>query len=129
MKWTRPGDPAWCLPTPRFYKPLKDLLKLDETYDILLTRESATGHSHPDMIYQHDCYVVDNANEKMLHPSQKPLSVVKHIVQCVTPESGLVFDGFSGSGTTAVAARETGRNFMGCEISEEFCKVANSRLA
>lgn len=32
MKWTRPGDWAWCLPTVRFYKPLKELLDLDEKY-------------------------------------------------------------------------------------------------
>ena len=129
MKWTRAGDPAWCLPTPRFYKPLKDILNLDETYDLLLTREPSTSHSNrEDMIYKHDCYVVDDSNEKMLHPAQKPLSVLKHIVQCVAPEGGLVFDGFAGSGTTAVAAKETGRNYICCEIDESFCKIAQGRL-
>lgn len=130
MKWTRVGDPAWCLPTPRFYKPLKDILALDDTYDILLTREPSTAASaRPDLLYQHDCYVVNDTNAEMLHPSQKPLSVLKHIVQCVVPEGGLVFDGFAGSGTTAIAAIETGRNYICCEVDEEFCRKTSSRIS
>lgn len=129
MKWTRPEDPAWCLPTPRFYRPLKDLLKLDDTYDILLEREPVhVNNSRNDFEYRHDTYIVDDKNEEMLHPSQKPLSVVKHLVTCLAPEGGVVFDGFSGSGTTAVACQESGRNFVATDISEEFCKVARSRL-
>ena len=129
MKWTRVGDPAWCLPTPRFYKPLKELLKLDDRYDMLLTREpSNSAASRPDLIYQHDCYIVDDVNEKMLHPSQKPLAVVKHIVQCVAAEGQTVLDGFGGSGTTAVACKELNRNYILCEINPEYCKVINERL-
>lgn len=128
MKWTRPGDPSWCLPTPRFYKPLKELLSLDDRYDILLTRESQTAKEKKDMIYKHDCYVVDDNNSEMLHPSQKPLKVIEHLIQCTTEKGGLVFDGFAGSGTTAVAAKNTERNYLCCEINPEFCKIAASRL-
>jgi DNA modification methylase len=130
MKWTRVGDPAWCIPTPRFYKPLKVLLNLDDTYDILLTREPTFhGSGREDLIYQHDCYIVDEKLEKMIHPSQKPLSVVSHIINCVTKPGDTVFDGFCGSGTTAVAAQNSGRNFICCEISPEFYAISNERLA
>jgi DNA modification methylase len=129
MKWTRVGDPAWCLPTPRFYKPLKELLGLDGRYDMLLTREPVNvASSRPNLIYKHDCYVVDDKNEEMIHPAQKPVSVLKHIVQCVTKEGEIVFDGFGGSGTTAVAAKELGRQYILCEVSPDFCNVARSRL-
>lgn len=129
MKWSRVGDPAWCLPTPRFYKPLKEILSLDDRFDMLLTREPAnTASSRPDLIYKHDTYVVDDANEEMLHPAQKPLSVVKHIVQCVAAEGQVVFDGFGGSGTTAVACKELNRNYIVSEISPEFCEIIKRRL-
>ena len=129
MKWTRVGDPAWCLPTPRFYKPLKELLKLDEQFDILLDREPVGGgNQRNDFEYKHDCYIVDNKNEKMIHPAQKPLSVCEHIITCICPLGGIVLDGFCGSGTTAMAARNTGRNFICCDISEEYCEIARRRL-
>ncbi len=128
MKWTRPGDPAWCIPTPRFYPRLKEALKLDDRYDFLFTRQPAGREYRKDFSYKHDCYIVDNKNEKMIHPAQKPLSVVEHLVECCCPEGGVVLDGFAGSGTTAVAAKNKGRNFICFEISEEFCKIARDRL-
>jgi hypothetical protein len=127
MKWTRIGDPAWCLPTPRFYKPLKELLKLNQEFDILLDREPA-NNNRDDFDYKHDTYIVDNKNEEMLHPSQKPLSVVEHLVSCLSPVDGLLFDGFAGSGTTAVACKNTGRNFVAVEISPDYCEIARKRL-
>ena len=40
----------------------------------------------------------------------------------------VVFDPFLGSGTTAVAAKQAGRIYVGCDISEEYCKIAEQRL-
>lgn len=129
MKWTRPNDPAWCLPTPRFYPKLKELLKIEDQYDFLLTRQPSNRENRSDFKYHHDCYIVRNKkNGKMLHPSQKPLSVLEHIVPCLTPEGGIVLDAFAGSGTTAVAAKKTGRQFICFEVSEEFCEIAKGRL-
>jgi len=127
MKWTRVGDPAWCLPTPRFYKPLKQILNLDETFDILLTREPARGF-RDDFEYKHDTYIVDDKNEEMLHPSQKPLKVIEHLVSCLAPVDGIILDGFAGSGSTALACKNMKRKFIAMEISEEYCKVARTRL-
>lgn len=128
MKWTRIGDPAWCLITPRFYKPLKDMLQLDDKFDILLTREPTKHNSENDFEYKHDTYIVDDKNDEMLHPSQKPLSVLEHLVSCVAPKNGIILDGFGGSGTTAVACKKMGRQFISIEISEEFCEIARKRL-
>ena len=91
-------------------------------------RPIASANNRKDFEYKHDCYIVDNKNEKMIHPSQKPLSVIEHLVTCLAPENGLILDGFAGSGTTAVAAKNTGRNFICFEISPEFCEIARSRL-
>lgn len=129
MKWTRKDDPSWCLPTPRFYKQMKSLLNLDDQYDIMLERQSSqAAQSRDDFEYQHDTYVVNKPNQKMLHPSQKPLSVVEHLVCCVAPRKGLVLDPFAGSGTTVIACKRNDRNFIAIEKSEEYHKIATMRL-
>lgn len=127
MKWTRVNDPSWCIPTPRFYKPLKELLSLDDTFDILLTRENSREPGRT-FSYHHDCYIVSEEREERFHDAQKPLSVVRHLVECLAPKGGTILDGFAGSGTTAMACLETNRKFICYEISSEFCAVADRRL-
>ena len=128
MKWTRTGDPSWCLPTPRFYKRLKEILNLDSEFDILLDRKPSHTNNRTDFSYKHDTYVVNNNNDKMLHPSQKPLEVIEHLVTCLSPANGVIFDGFAGSGTTALACKNTGRNFITTEISSDFHSIIKDRL-
>ena len=129
MKWTRVGDPAWCLPTPRFYRPLKELLNLDSQYDILLDREPWSGNGNRgDYEYRHDTYVITEKNDERVHPSQKPLGIIEHIVSCIAPSGGIVFDGFSGSGTTAVACRRMGRRFIASEVDAGYCLIGQKRV-
>ena len=64
-----------------------------------------------------------------IHPAQKPLALIEQIVRVSSRESSLVFDPFLGSGTTAVAAKKLGRHFQGFEISPEYCKIAEERIA
>ena len=62
------------------------------------------------------------------HPIQKPLRLVRRALLASTREGDLVFDPFSGSGTTAVAAKELGRFFVGAELEEEFARLAARRI-
>ena len=62
------------------------------------------------------------------HPTIKPLDLVKRHIAHSSRESDIVFDPFIGSGTTAVAARELGRQFIGIEIDPRWHKVAVDRL-
>jgi len=64
-----------------------------------------------------------------LHPTQKPLEMIESLILNSSNEGDLVFDPFMGSGTTAAAAKRLNRNFIGFEISKEFCKIANDRVA
>lgn len=67
---------------------------------------------------------------KNFHPTVKPLSLMKYLcILTKTPTGGIVLDPFMGSGTTALASIETGRQFIGFEISEEYCKIAEARIA
>lgn len=56
--------------------------------------------------------VATNSKEKTGYPTQKPLGVLRRIVQASSPPGGLVMDFFAGSGTTGVAALELGRRFF-----------------
>lgn len=62
------------------------------------------------------------------HPTQKPLRLVRRALLACTRENDLVFDPFSGSGTTAVAAKELNRSLVGAEMEVEFCELAARRI-
>jgi len=62
------------------------------------------------------------------HPTQKPEKLVAKIVLASSRPGDLVLDPFLGSGTTAVVAKKTGRNFIGIEIEDEYCCMAQKRL-
>ena len=62
------------------------------------------------------------------HPTQKPLALIKEIIEKHSNEGDVVLDCFSGSGTTAAACLELGRVFKGCEISEEYYLKSLDRL-
>jgi site-specific DNA-methyltransferase (adenine-specific) len=69
-------------------------------------------------------------NEKRMgyHPTQKPLRLVRRALLASSGEGDLVFDPFCGSGTTAVAAKELDRFFVGAELEEEYCELAGRRI-
>lgn len=66
--------------------------------------------------------------EKFNHPTIKPLELVKRHILHSTNENDIVLDCFCGSGTTCLAAKETGRRYIGIEIDPEYHKIAVDRL-
>jgi len=62
------------------------------------------------------------------HPTVKPIKLMIYLIKLVTPKDGIVLDPFIGSGTTAVAAKQLNRKFIGIERDEEYCKIARKRL-
>lgn len=62
------------------------------------------------------------------HPTEKPVEIIKRFILHNSNEEDIVLDPFMGSGTTAVACLKTNRKFLGFEISEEYCKIANKRI-
>ena len=63
------------------------------------------------------------------HATVKPLTLMKYLIQLVTPPKGIVFDPFGGSGTTALAAADLGFNFLACEMSQEYVQTGEKRIA
>lgn len=62
------------------------------------------------------------------HATIKPLPLVTRHLLHTTQPNDIVLDCFIGSGTTAIACKEIGRQFIGFEISEKWCEIANDRL-
>ena len=62
------------------------------------------------------------------HPTQKPEKLIAKLILASCPPDGLVFDPFLGSGTTSVVAKKLGRKYIGIELNEEYCLLAEKRL-
>ncbi|MFZ3122779.1 MAG: site-specific DNA-methyltransferase [Thermodesulfovibrionales bacterium] len=62
------------------------------------------------------------------HPAIYPLYIIKELIRLLSRPGEIILDPFIGSGTTAVAAKELGRRYIGIDINEEYCKYAKLRL-
>lgn len=68
------------------------------------------------------------SRESGLHPTQKPVLLMQALIELTTQPGHIIVDPFCGSGTTAVAARNTDRHFIAGDISADFCEVARDRF-
>jgi site-specific DNA-methyltransferase (adenine-specific) len=67
--------------------------------------------------------------ERNIHPTVKPVALMKYLIRLVVPKGGVVLDPFLGSGTTAVAAIEEGVEWIGCEREPEYVEIIKARVA
>ncbi len=74
-------------------------------------------------------YLNPKAKERVGYPTQKPLLLLERIVKLVTNESDVVLDPFCGSGTTCVAAKILGRQYIGIDKSSEAIELSQQRLS
>jgi len=65
---------------------------------------------------------------KRFHPTQKPEVLIKKILLDYTKQNDIIFDGFMGSGTTAIACLETKRRYIGCELDKGYFDIAHKRI-
>ena len=62
------------------------------------------------------------------HPTVKPIKLMEYLVRLVTPKEGIVLEPFAGSGTTLIACKQQGFQFVGIEKEQEYCDIAEARL-
>lgn len=67
--------------------------------------------------------------ETGLHPTQKPLKLMKYLVATYSNPGDVVLDPYAGSGTTCLAAKELNREWIGNDLMPEYCEVARTRLS
>ena len=78
----------------------------------------------PVNILEIDC--VDNYSR--VHSSEKPVALFEYLIRTYTNECDTVLDNCIGSGTTAIACINTGRNYVGIEKEEKYCRIAEERI-
>ena len=97
--------------------------KLGEVYGDLDSkhRDNPEGTRYPKTVLQFK-------QEKGLHPTQKPVPLMEYLIKTYTDENDVVLDNCFGSGTTGVAAKKTGRGYIGIELGEEYFKPGSDRI-
>lgn len=111
----------------------KHLFNLDEIERIpymapgLVGPEKAARGKLPTDTWWHTI-VPTNGSEKTGYPTQKPLGIIRRVVQASSPPGGLVLDFFAGSGTTGAAALQLGRRFMLIDNNPEALAVMARRF-
>lgn len=73
-------------------------------------------------------YFIVGGQKETGHPNEKDLPMMKRIVANITQEGDFVFDGFMGSGTTALACQQLKRDFFGCELNPDYWGKSLKRL-
>lgn len=79
------------------------------------------------IVFRQQGFITDS-KDKRYHPTQKPSELVQQLIEMFSEEGQTVFDPFIGSGTTAIAAIRAGRNFLGCEIDNDFYEICEERI-
>jgi site-specific DNA-methyltransferase (adenine-specific) len=62
------------------------------------------------------------------HPTVKPIALMEYLIKMVTPKGGIVLDPFIGSGSTGVAAKKNGYDFIGIDMTPEYVEIAKARI-
>ena len=65
---------------------------------------------------------------QMIHPTEKPVGLIANLITAVTKPDDLILDPFAGSGSTLVAAKKSGRRFIGVELDDEYYEKARRRI-
>ncbi len=73
--------------------------------------------------------LVFKKDKQKKHPTQKPVALMEYLIKTYTSENEIVLDFTIGSGTTAIAAIQTGRNFIGIEKEQKYCDIARQRIS
>jgi len=62
------------------------------------------------------------------HPTVKPVALMKYLVTLVTPKGGKVLDPFNGSGSTGMAVKEFGGEYVGIDLNKDYIEIAKKRI-
>lgn len=82
-----------------------------------------TGERYPKTVLRF------SRDKNKVHPTQKPVALFEYLIRTYTNEGATVLDNCCGSGTTGVACRNTGRNFIQMELDPKYCEIARGRVA
>lgn len=111
-------------------KPLENnyINTLDKYGVGLLKTKNSTNERFLSNIFEN--YKRDKKDDFNKHITIKPISLIQKLIEISTPinDKNIIIDPFIGSGTTAIAAKRLGVNFIGCEINNDYIEIARQRL-
>lgn len=93
--------------------------------------QSYGDHKKQDVLSDYQGYpsnLISMKTENGIHPTQKPVALMEYLIKTYTNEGDTILDMFAGSGTTLVAAKNTGRKAVGIEINPSYCDTIIKRL-
>lgn len=88
-------------------------------------RLNESGDRFPRSVFY---FKTSEAEGKVMHPTQKPVALFEYLIKTYTNEGETVLDNCIGSGTTAIACKNTNRNFIGMEKGQEYFDLATKRI-
>ena len=122
----------WVFPTEEIYKKLQGINKevFKKEYEVFKKEyEDKRRYFNPEKNFTDVWkFNITSSSETTYHPTQKPLALIKRIVETSSRKSDTILDPFMGSGTTGVACVQLNRNFIGYEISPDYFKIAEKRI-
>ena len=136
-----PLGPQWQLCTKETYQELINKFGIDKwegfrEYEDLRREYENLRREYENLRYTHNLernhknvWESNKRNDGKRHPTEKPIDIIERIIKASSNAKDIVLDPFLGSGTTAVACKQLGRQFIGIEISEEYVKIAEKRIA
>jgi len=110
-----------------FYCPKTSKTERHSNLDDHETSVGANGNKWTDQDYRKG-ETKPTTERKNTHPTVKPVELMKYLCRLVTPKGGTVLDPFMGSGSTGMAAKDEGFDFIGIEKEEEYFKICESRI-
>tara|TARA_R100000742_G_C4278190_1_gene100736 strand:- start:2376 stop:3512 length:1137 start_codon:yes stop_codon:yes gene_type:complete len=117
-----------------FYCPKVSKEERNRGLDHLPTKKTSSMSGRRDA-HDMEGYSIDNdvtgrfvTERKNVHPTVKPIELMKYLCRLVTPKGGTVLDPFMGSGSTGMAAKDEGFDFIGIEKEEEYFEISQSRI-
>ena len=111
----------------------KSVERHQEKSELLASNYNSYGESQVDYDSTERCplsvqvFAKDQQKENY-HPTQKPVALLEWLLKTYTNEGDLVLDNCMGSGSTGVACVNTNRDFIGIELTEQYFKIAQSRI-
>ena len=110
-----------------FYCPKVSKIERHGGLDSFETKVGVNGNKWTDQDYRRGD-TKPTTERKNTHPTVKPVELMKYLCRLVTPKGGTVLDPFMGSGSTGMAAKDEGFDFIGIEKEREYYEIAEARI-